>query len=223
VFPAQATAALYAAIAPRPRSHHIYYGINSAIVDAAPPFLPAVGKLNVLCLGSVEARKGQDVLLRALESLPDALRTRFEVHCLGAVLEAAYFHQLAPRARELGNVHFYGSVPHEQALAALRASDILALPSRDEVLPVVMLEAMASGKAIVASAVGGIPEAIRHEHEGLLFPAGDFRALAAQLARLAEDAELRQRLGAAAAERHAAQFSAERFVLEMESIVKHVL
>ncbi|NJM08704.1 glycosyltransferase family 4 protein [Candidatus Gracilibacteria bacterium] len=222
VFPARATADLYADLVSPGRAHHVYYGIAPLATSADAPFAPPVGKFSVLCLGSVEARKGQDVLLRALESLADDVRDRVEVYCLGSVLEPAYFQQIAPRAGA-GNLHFLGSVPHEQALAALRSCDIFVLPSRDEVLPIALLEAMAAGRAIATTRVGGIPEAIRHEQEGLLFNSGDFRTLAAQLTQLAQDEELRQRLGGAAAQRHAEHFSAARFISEMEGVIKQVL
>ncbi|MGQ0722677.1 MAG: glycosyltransferase [Candidatus Eiseniibacteriota bacterium] len=75
--------------------------------------------------------------------------------------------------------------------------DVLFLPSAFEALGSVTLDAMARGLPVVATAVGGIPEVVRHEREGLLAPRGDAGALARELLRLAGDGELARRLGAA--------------------------
>jgi glycosyltransferase involved in cell wall biosynthesis len=72
---------------------------------------------------------------------------------------------------------------------------VFCLPSHAEGLPMAMLEAMAAGKAVVASKVGAIPEAIMDGDNGLLVAPGDSQALAAALASVLADAALRERLG----------------------------
>ena len=81
------------------------------------------------------------------------------------------------------------------------------MPSLSEGLPLALLEAMFAGRAIVASAVGGIPEVITNDREGLLVPPSDPEALAAALRRLLDDPALRIRLGRAAQVRAAEQFT----------------
>lgn len=80
----------------------------------------------------------------------------------------------------------------------LAAADIFVLPSDWEGLPLVVVEAMAAGKPVIASAVGGVPELIEQERTGMLVPAGDPEALAQAILRLARDPELRRRVGEAA-------------------------
>jgi len=80
----------------------------------------------------------------------------------------------------------------------LAASDVVVIPSRWEGLPIALLEAMAMAKAVVATAVGGIPDAIEDGENGLLVPVGDAGALAGALGRVLRDASLRSRLGQAA-------------------------
>jgi glycosyltransferase involved in cell wall biosynthesis len=79
----------------------------------------------------------------------------------------------------------------------LAEADVFCLSSRSEGLPLSILEAMAAGLPVVASAVGGVPEQVADGETGFLVPPGDETALAAALERLAGDAELRGRLGAA--------------------------
>lgn len=91
-----------------------------------------------------------------------------------------------------------GAVSHAQVLEHLRDCDIFLLPSLTEGMPVAVIEAMACGTAIVATAVGGTPELISHEISGLLVPSSDAQALALAIVGLANDVELRERLGEAA-------------------------
>ncbi|GAB4448486.1 MAG: hypothetical protein OHK0015_53250 [Chloroflexi bacterium OHK40] len=195
------------------------YGVAAPPQATPDPRLPRDGRLRLVLLGSVEPRKGQDTLLRALGLLPEALRVRVEAELIGGVIDWAYYERLAPLAAATPGARLLGPLPHAEALARLQAADALVLPSRDEVLPVAMLEAMAAGKAVVATAVGGVPEAIEDGHEGLLFPPGDPQALAARIERLLREPGLAAQLGAAAHERWQREFSAERFVERMEGLL----
>jgi len=85
--------------------------------------------------------------------------------------------------------------------------DVLALPSWTEGLPLVVLEAMASARAVVATPVGGTPELVQDGETGLLVPPRDPEALAAALRRLLADADLRRRLGEAGERRVRAEFT----------------
>lgn len=87
------------------------------------------------------------------------------------------------------------------ALDVLAAADLFVLSSRQEGLPVALMEALALGLPVVATAVGGIPEGVTNELEGLLVPPGRPDELAGAIARLASDPALRARLAAAAARR----------------------
>lgn len=90
----------------------------------------------------------------------------------------------------------------------LAAADVFVLSSMREGLPVALLEAMAAGKAVVGTLVGGIPDAINNGENGILVPPGDAEALAAAAAGLLENAELRRELGRTAASDADSRFSA---------------
>jgi glycosyltransferase involved in cell wall biosynthesis len=88
-------------------------------------------------------------------------------------------------------------VPRTRVPELLRGADVFAMPSRAEGLPLSLLEAGSARVPIIASAVGGIPELVRHEVNGLLIPSDDLDALESGLRRLLTDAELREQLSRA--------------------------
>jgi glycosyltransferase involved in cell wall biosynthesis len=90
---------------------------------------------------------------------------------------------------------FLGSVPYAQVPALYHAFDLLALPSHTEGLPRVVLEAQATGTPVIATRVGGVPEAVTDGETGLLCPPRRPSDLAAALDRLGSDAAERRRLG----------------------------
>jgi glycosyltransferase involved in cell wall biosynthesis len=106
----------------------------------------------------------------------------------------------------------------------LGAADVLAVPStRPEPLGLVALEGAAAGLPVVASDHGGVREAVRHGHTGLLVPPGSAGALAGALRSLADDPELAGRLGAAGAELVRADFGRERMLDEVQDVYDRLL
>jgi glycosyltransferase involved in cell wall biosynthesis len=115
-------------------------------------------------------------------------------------------HSLVPEA--------LGFVPHAEVERLLARAAVVVLPSHREGLPMVLLEAMAHGRAVVATPVGGIPSLVEDGKTGLLVPPGDAAAFRAAIERLLGDPDLRKRLGAAARERVAELCSWDRVVDE---------
>jgi glycosyltransferase involved in cell wall biosynthesis len=107
-----------------------------------------------------------------------------------------------------------GFVPHEEVERLLSRAAVVVLPSHREGLPMALLEAMARGRAVVATPVGGIPSLVEDGCTGLLVPPGDARALRNAIDRLLADPELRRRLGEAARARVTELCSWERVVAE---------
>jgi glycosyltransferase involved in cell wall biosynthesis len=100
----------------------------------------------------------------------------------------------------------------------LASSDILVLPSHAENLPMVVIEALSHGVAVIATPVGAVPEVITDGYNGILVPAGDEDALASSIERLLLDAKLRRSLGAAAKRTHAERFEFERYICRLADI-----
>jgi glycosyltransferase involved in cell wall biosynthesis len=154
-----------------------------------------------LTVARLDPQKGLDVLVRAARSLGSA---RFVIAGTGP--ERA---RLEADAAALGlgeRVLFVGHRADVPALLA--ASDAFVLPSLFEGTPLALLEAMAAGKPVIASAIPGTDEIVVDGESGLLVRPGDSADLAATLERIVADPELRARLGAAAQRRAEAEFSA---------------
>jgi glycosyltransferase involved in cell wall biosynthesis len=119
------------------------------------------------------------------------------------------------------NVRFLGFRSDPRALIELL--DVLVVPSLTEGAPLVVLEAMAAGVPIVASAVGGIPDQIRHEGEGLLVPPGDPAALGDAVLKLLRDPGLARRMGASGCRKATTVFSHAEMVARTKDVYRAAL
>jgi glycosyltransferase involved in cell wall biosynthesis len=150
----------------------------------------------ILFLGQVEPRKGIYELVDALALLKD--RFPHARLAIGGQGELAQVKQRAQAAGVLDRIEELGWVTAQRKQEEMSRAAIFCLPSHAEGLPMALLEAMAAGKAVVSTGVGGIPDALRDGDNGLMIEPGNAESLAAGLARLLEDEEERQRLGARA-------------------------
>lgn len=134
---------------------------------------------------------------------------------LRARLEAA-----AQRAGLGARAHFLGWWGDLPALYA--DLDVVALTSRNEGTPVCVLEAMAAGVPVVATAVGGVPDVVRHGETGLLVPPGDPAALAAALASLLADPDRRSALGLAGRRVAYPAYDAKALIARVEAVYREL-
>jgi glycosyltransferase involved in cell wall biosynthesis len=175
----------------------------------------ASGEFAIGVVAALERRKAHDVLLHALAATLSKLPPLRVLFCGDGSERAA----LARLTRELGlesRVRFLGELG--QVADVLAALDLFVLPSRHEGLGVAVLEAMAAGVPVVASAVGGLPEAVDDGRTGLLVPPEDPRALGVAIAELAADVERARRMGIAGRARVLAEFSMERMADAYEAL-----
>jgi glycosyltransferase involved in cell wall biosynthesis len=210
VLPAAALAATYAEFLAGRRYSVVPYGVPLA--SAAVSERHRTGPVRVVHIGSVEPRKGQDLLVDALAALSSEARDEMEVLFVGRTLQPSFRETLDTAIRDMPRVRFVGEVGHDEALDYIGSADIFVLSSRDEVLPVSMLEAMARGKAVIATKVGGVAETIEHGANGLLVECGDRDALADALVSLSRDAARREALGRAARATAVHRHAMDRFV-----------
>ncbi len=162
--------------------------------------LPDDGPL-VLAIGNLYPVKDHATLLRAAAKLPGV-----RVAIAGRGEEEQTLRALATELGVLDRVHLLGV--RDDVPRLLEAADVFTQPSREEGLPMAILESMAAGRAVVASGVGGIGEAVVDGQTGLLVPPADPQALASALRRVIDDPALRARLGTAGHARARDAFSA---------------
>ncbi|RLJ36210.1 glycosyltransferase involved in cell wall biosynthesis [Litoreibacter meonggei] len=158
---------------------------------------------HLVFVGRLAAVKGLRILLEgftaARVSRPDLRLT-----LVGDGDDRAHLEKLA---KPLGDaVQFVGYKSQDEVAAILAEADMLVLPSFAEGVPVVLMEAMASGKPVIASLVAGVPELVDDGVSGFLVPPGDVDTFAARLGQLADDPALRVRMGIAGRSKVQAEF-----------------
>ncbi|GAC1470966.1 MAG: glycosyltransferase family 4 protein [Chloroflexota bacterium] len=160
----------------------------------------------VAVAASFSPLKGLHILLEAATGITDILVT---ILVIGGPRqgEESYFAEQLSRYRDRVSIVEAGIVPHEFILSYLKLADIVAVPSLSEGAPNIVLEAMLSGVALVASDVGSVSETIQDGVSGILVAPGSTEALAAALTRLASDEKLRRTMAARAREVVLSRFS----------------
>ncbi|HEY3712235.1 MAG TPA: glycosyltransferase family 4 protein [Amycolatopsis sp.] len=172
--------------------------------DRAPLASGSDGVSRLLCVAAVTPRKAQDLLVEALSQVDD-----LTAECVGSLTrEPDYADELRWTVKRLGldgRVRLTGPRSGAGLDAAYDTADLLVLPSHAETYGMVVTEALARGIPVLATDVGGVRDALGTSPggtvPGLLVPPGDVGALASALRRWADDADLRDRLRAAALER----------------------
>jgi glycosyltransferase involved in cell wall biosynthesis len=171
-------------------------------VDAADLARGSADGGALLCVAAVTRGKGHDVLLGSLATVTDLA---WRCACVGSLDRApAFADHVQRRALAAGlrdRVHFAGPRTGAALDSAYAAADLLVLASHGETYGMVVTEALARGVPVLATDVGGVPEALGHG--GLLVPPGDPEAFGAALRRWLEDADLRDALRRAARQRRA--------------------
>ena len=177
--------------------------------------------LRLVAIGRLTYYKGFAVLLAALSRCPGVT-----LDLIGAGSERAALERLASSLGVGDRVQLHGALPDPEAKALLARADALCLPSieRTEAFGVVLLEAMAQGKACVATAVPGTGMAwvVQHGATGLIVPPGNVEALATALTTLALDRKLTQRLGTGGRVRFEDNFRIERAAVGILHSYQHL-
>jgi glycosyltransferase involved in cell wall biosynthesis len=174
------------------------------------------GPVEILFLGRLGERKGVPELLEALaEPAVQALPWHATLAGDGPV------EHYRGRVEALGlkdRIRLTGWIDEHEARRRLAGADLLILPSRNEGLPMAILEAMSHGIPVIATPVGAIGDAVRHGENGLLVEPKNSAALAAALERLVGDAGLRRSIGARGRVRFLADFSLDAHVARLRAV-----
>ena len=211
----------------RPKLVVIHCGVDTAV------FRPAErskdGPFTIVAIGTLHEVKGQHYLVEACRLLRER-GIDFECKLIGDGPDRKALPRQIARAGLETRVTLLGRRDRREVAELLRAADVLAVPSvptrrgKREGIPVVLMEAMASGVPVVASRISGIPELVDDGVTGMLVSPGDAESLARALARLHEDPGLRQELARAGRMKVVSEFdvheNAARLVREFEAHAK---
>ena len=200
------------------------------VVTAHPGTDPALATIasrtggRLLCVGVVAPHKGQDVLLRALARLTEV--GDWTCTFVGSLSTAPDFvaelRQIIRSERLVMRVNFAGTLAGQELDAAYGRADLVVAPSRTESFGMVVAEALARGIPVVASRVGGIPEALSRSGAGILIPADDPAALETALREWWASPALRTELATAAREASATVRSWSSTISTIESVLRDV-
>ena len=204
----------------------------SVIMNALPPAseqrksiqpdLPAALRTGLL-VGVAARLQPEKGVAYFLEAAAHVLQFLPEVHFL-VMGDGPQRKELQAYVEQLGvqeHVHFLGFRLDARAIIGLL--DVLVVPSLSEGTPLVTLEAMSAGVPVVASAVGGIPEQVRHQSEGILVPPGDALALGEAVLHLLQNPTWMQQLGEAGRQRTLSHFSFTTMLQETENVYRATL
>ena len=171
-------------------------------------------------VGRMTAVKRTDDVLRAFRNLLDGGVDAFLV----LVGDGPDREHLERYAHELGVVRRCLFVGYQNDVARFyEAIDVLLLPSVNEGTPVSVIEALAAGRPVVATRVGGVPDVIRDDIDGFLVDVGDTEALAARLGELARDPERRRQMGSAGQARVLERYAVDRLIDDVDSLYRQLL
>ena len=180
----------------------------------------APDRFTVGWIGRMTGVKRTDDILLAL----GGLRERGVDACLCMVGDGPDRDYVEYRAKELGVVRHCLFLGYQDDVAGfLAAFDVFVLPSANEGTPVSAIEALAAGRPVVATRVGGVPDVVRDGVDGYLVESGDVNGLADALARLAVDPELRRRMGAAGRERVLPRYAVDRLIDDVDRLYRSLL
>ena len=219
VTPTARTAALYEGIS-RTRTEVIPYGIP---VPEVTPASRTSDALQFLTLGTYERRKGQDVLLDAIGQLPPDLRRNTYFRFAGRRLDSGFYERLEAQAARLENVELGPALDRARSMEWLAQADVLVCSSRDETMPISIIEAFSLGKVVISTDVGGIGEWLRDGMNGQLVPSEDPEALRDALERCALNPRLRATCGANAGRTYLRHFTLKRFAEHFLATISRVV
>jgi glycosyltransferase involved in cell wall biosynthesis len=196
--------------------------MSGEFVNDRTPHQPAPGRITFGFAARMEELKGPMILMEAFGAAYQ--------HCRNISLNMAgdgsQRQKIAARAKALdvaSRYRYHGVYTHpEECRAFMESLDVFVMPSFTEGTPNSIVEAMACGKPIIASNVGGVPDMIGEE-SGIVVPPGDTSALAKAMLRLAQDSELRRAMGQAAQERYQKLFSPKVVVPLMLETYRRVI
>jgi glycosyltransferase involved in cell wall biosynthesis len=200
-------------------------GVDTAVFTPRGPVAPKSDRARLLVLGRLVERKGQDDAVRALRAVPGAELVVVGGPPADAVDGDPEVRRLRAIAAEAGvgdRLIFAGAVPRDDVPAWVRSADVVLAVPWYEPFGITPLEAMACGRPVVATAVGGLVDTVADGVTGDLVPPRDPERLGQVLAALLDDDERRAAYGAAGVRRVRSRYRWSRVVADTEAVYRQV-
>jgi glycosyltransferase involved in cell wall biosynthesis len=188
---------------------------NASWPCSQPQIPSGNGRTRITFLGQLGARKGTPQFVQALAMLRDEDNWEATIAGDGEIPETLGLVESLGLAQRVSIPGWLSGAATE---ALLNRTDILALPSFSENLPMVILEAFAHGVPVVSTPVGAIPEVVQDQRNGLIVDVGDVNGLAEALRRLVNDPGFRRALGDNALRDHQDKYEIEKYVMQLAAL-----
>jgi glycosyltransferase involved in cell wall biosynthesis len=173
--------------------------------------------VRIISVGRLSPEKGQAGLLKAFAALAPNY-PQLELTLVGDGPESDRLRATAEKLGISDRVRFAGRLGEQASLEEIAKTDILVVASFIEGLPIVLMEAMAMGTAVVATRVAGIPELVEDGKTGLLFTPSNWNELTDRIRCLLDDRSLRERLSSRAREKVAEEFDIRRSANQLQKL-----
>jgi GT2 family glycosyltransferase len=202
----------------------IEYGIEDHRAGLRPAPRHYAEKVVIGVFGTYERRKGQDLAVGGMLGLSHELQMRAELRFFGRTLDHRHFPEehrfrgdVERSATGNRSIVFFGEVDHDECLRQMAACDIILIPSRDDAMSFVGLDALSLGKALVCSRTTGVSEYLQDGRSVLILHENTPEEISRVLARAITDTELRSALGQGARAIYERTFTEQRFAENLET------
>jgi len=148
-----------------------------------------------LMIGPINSLKGQDILLKAIKTLDSAYSSKTRFVFIGTDYDNAMYNEIAKAAAEFNNICWFDNMPREKLWEWYQKADCLIVPSREDILPLVALEAMMFSVPVICSDQTGVAAYIRQSENGIVFPSKDYIALARHIVFAIENRNIMKDMG----------------------------
>lgn len=196
------------------------YGVRPAVLEYGVEDVSHLledASMKVALFGSYEPRKGQDLAVEAIMMLPSEVRSRVHLVAYGRTLDSEFRRAIENKASDSARVTLGGELSYDEYLAAMRECDVVLVPSRDDTLPLVSLDAMSFAKALVVSRATGTSEYLDDGVSGIILEYNSPSEIADALMRLLNDEAARVEIGLAGRAVFRDKFTVERFAERLDA------
>jgi glycosyltransferase involved in cell wall biosynthesis len=198
-------------------------GVDPAVFAPAPAREGGGAEgFHIICVARLATVKAQRLLIAACARLA-AAGWNLHLHLVGTGPDREDLRKFAAGQGIAGRVIFEGGKNQEEVIELYRKSDVFALASFAEGIPVALMEAMAMEIPCVATWVNGVPELILHQQEGLLSAPSDVEGMAGAIEMLLRDPDLRRRLGAAGRQKVLREYNLEPNIGKLAGVFQKYL